>query len=868
MQKRKVGFAFLITLLASTAAPLIVSLPAVSVSMRVAAQTTDNRKQEADKLLKQGNQQFKTSQYKAALNSYEQALKIYQSIGDQLGEGNSLGNLGNTYSSLGEYKQAIKYYQQHLEIAHAIGDRYGEGNSLGNLGLAYDSLGEYKQAIKYHQQSLEIKRAIGNRLGEGATLGNLGVAYSSLGEYKQAIKYHQQSLEIARAIGNRYGEGAALGNLGNAYDSLGEYKQAIQYHQQHLEIARAIDDRNGEGASLSGLGNAYNSLGEYKQAIQYHQQHLEIARAIGNRNGEGATLGNLGLAYRSLGEYKQAIQYHQQSLEIARAIGNRNGEGATLGNLGLAYSSLGEYKQAIKYHQQHLEIARAIGDRYGEGNSLNNLGLSYLNFGQSKPAEQYLRDAITVLESQRERLGNNHTFKVSLFDTQAHTYRLLQQALIAQKQSDNALVIAERGRARAFAELIIEQQQLSSSPPPNLSQIRLVAKQQKATIVYYSIAWNHLYIWVVKLNGEVVFHNADLKNKNLGTFAEDTRSAAVNLAEGNSPPQSVADELITGWVRQTRSAVAKTDDSSSAPSSDGVRRPSCRGNLCLQQMYSLLIQPIAKQLPTHPDSRVIFVPHESLFLVPFAALQDQKDQKFLIEKHTIAIAPSIHVLQLTHQKKLALKSRPSTKTDSMMVVGNPKMPKVPSINGATPAPLESLPGAQQEATTIAQMFQTAPLTGDRATKAVVTKHMTQANYIHFATHGLLENLGEPGIPGAVALAPDAQDDGLLSADEVLKMKLKAELVVLSACDTGRGRITGDGVIGLPRAFISAGTPSIVVSLWRVSDESTAFFMPEFYRQLKVHKDKAIALRQAMLTTMKKYPHPSDWSAFLLIGEAE
>ncbi|KYC43761.1 hypothetical protein WA1_00935 [Scytonema hofmannii PCC 7110] len=166
------------------------------------------------------------------------------------------------------------------------------------------------------------------------------------------------------------------------------------------------------------------------------------------------------------------------------------------------------------------------------------------------------------------------------------------------------------------------------------------------------------------------------------------------------------------------------------------------------------------------------------------------------------------------------------------------------------------------------MFQTQPITGDRATKAVVTKQMAQANYIHLATHGLLENLGEPGIPGAVALAPDGQDDGLLSADEVLKMKLSAELVVLSACDTGRGRITGDGVIGLPRAFISAGTPSIVVSLWRVSDESTAFFMPEFYRQLKLHKDNAIALRQAMLTTMKKYPHPSDWSAFLLIGEAD
>ncbi|GAA6622319.1 CHAT domain-containing protein [Scytonema sp. NUACC26] len=789
MQVRKVGSAFLIVLLSSTAAPLMMNLPVVLVSMRAVAQTTDNRKQEADKLFKQGNQQLNTSQFEAALRSYQQALKIYQSIKD--------------------------------------------------------------------------------RQGQGASLGGMGLAYNELGNYKQAIEYHQQRLAIAREIGDRPGEGRSLGGLGNVYYSLGDYKQAIQYHQQRLVIIGTID-KEGEGRSLSSLGNAYYSLGSYKQAIEYYLQSLAIAREIGDKQGEGWSLDNLGNAYTGLGNYKQAIQYHQQSLAIARKISYRQGEDRSLGGLGNAYAGLGNYKQAIQYHRQSLAIARAVGDRLGEGKSLNNLGLALLHSHSPQAAETNLHSAITVWESQRASLGDNDAFKVSIFETQADTYRLLQQALIAQKQNNTALEIAERGRARAFAELIVQQQQLSSSPVPKIQQIRLVAKQQNATIVYYSIAWDDLYIWVVKPNGEVVFQKTNLKDKNLGTFAEDARIAAATLAEGTSPQRSLVNDLITRLIRQTRSSVSKTHDILSTPSSiENIRHPACRGNLCLQQMYSLLIQPIAKQLPNNPDSRIIFVPHESLFLVPFAALQDPKDQKFLIEKYTISIAPSIQVLQLTHQKKLALKSQPSTKTsNAMMIVGNPTMPKVPATIGATPERLESLPGAQQEATTIAQMFETQPITGDRATKAVVTKQMTQANYIHFATHGLLENLGEPGIPGAVALSPDAEDDGLLSADEVLKMKLKAELVVLSACDTGRGRITGDGVIGLPRAFISAGTPSIVVSLWRVSDESTAFFMPEFYRQLKVHQDKAIALRQAMLTTMKKYPNPSDWSAFLLIGEAD
>ncbi len=196
------------------------------------------------------------------------------------------------------------------------------------------------------------------------------------------------------------------------------------------------------------------------------------------------------------------------------------------------------------------------------------------------------------------------------------------------------------------------------------------------------------------------------------------------------------------------------------------------------------------------------------------------------------------------------------------------MPKIPPQIGQPPQPLDPLPGAEKEAKTIARLLHTQALTGKQATKAAVERQMAGLRIIHLATHGLLDDLGEAGIPGAVALAPDGKDDGLLRANEVVKLNLNAELVVLSACDTGRGRITGDGVVGLSRAFITAGTPSIIVSLWRVEDNSAAFLMPEFYRQLEKTHDKARALRQAMLKTMNQYPNPSDWAAFILLGEAE
>jgi len=159
-----------------------------------------------------------------------------------------------------------------------------------------------------------------------------------------------------------------------------------------------------------------------------------------------------------------------------------------------------------------------------------------------------------------------------------------------------------------------------------------------------------------------------------------------------------------------------------------------------------------------------------------------------------------------------------------------------------------------------------------------------ARLVHLATHGLLEYDGGAAltgldVPGAIALAPDLLSsaqmntdsqagNGLLTSRDILNLRLNASLVVLSACDTGRGRITGDGVIGLSRAFITAGVPSVIVSLWSVPDAPTAQLMTSFYQNLQTQPDKASALRQAMLATMQDYPQPLDWAAFTLIGEAE
>jgi CHAT domain-containing protein len=386
-------------------------------------------------------------------------------------------------------------------------------------------------------------------------------------------------------------------------------------------------------------------------------------------------------------------------------------------------------------------------------------------------------------------------------------------------------------------------------PVLSTSLLQQIAKQHHATFVQYSIIYNdfklegkeqpkesELYIWVIKPTGEITFRKADLKP--LWQNEHTTLADLVNIS------------------RQSIGASGRGILVSYAPKPNAIKTK--QG---LQRLHELLIKPIADLLPKQETEKVVFIPQESLFFVPFPALLDENG-KYLIEKHTILTAPSIQVLDLTRKQNIG-------NTDSevlpgeVLVVGNPTMPKIPITNEQLP----SLPGAEQEATRIAELFKTTAITHNDAKKTTVVQKMANAKIIHFATHGLVEDFKGFGVLGAIAFAPDGQDDGFLTSGEILDLKLHAKLVVLSACNTGSGKITGDGVIGLSRSLISAGVPSIIVSLWSIDDNSTSFLMTEFYQNLQQKQDKATALRQAMLTTMKKYPSPLNWPAFTLIGES-
>jgi CHAT domain-containing protein len=447
---------------------------------------------------------------------------------------------------------------------------------------------------------------------------------------------------------------------------------------------------------------------------------------------------------------------------------------------------------------------------------------------------------------------NSDEASVALADQRVASSELRQQILVKSGKIEAALEEAERHRGEAQAELMRRKLEAEANTDTqsemDLKQIVATAAEMKTTLVVYSLVhaldpetrsyfspankWanpNQIYIWIVPPTGEITFRSVSL------------------------------DRSLSRLVELARQDLTKTAD----PRDDTGTRDGLSSKEALSELGKLLIDPISKYLPKQASDHVTFVPQGALFLVPFAALPDA-DGTPLVVKHTISTVPSIEILSLSKRQRVAA-GKAGAK--DVLIVGNPAMPAYQSRPDRAPTPLGQLPGAEAEAKFLGELMQVQPLIGDAASETAVVARMPNARIIHLATHGLLEseNMYARSYLSAIALGPSNAEDGFLTVRETMRMKLNAELAVLSACDTGRGRISGDGVIGLSRGYIAAGVPSIVVSLWPVSDAATKELMSSFYKEMLAGKDKAGALRAAMLETRKKFPTANAWAPFTIYG---
>lgn len=714
-------------------------------------------------------------------------------------------------------------------------------------GVTAYRTGQPQTAIQHWQQALELSDY--PQL-QAKILGNLAVAYYEVGQYVDALDANQAALSLFTELEQIEAIGQVQGNLGNVYATLGDYDRAIAAYQISLQLAQKEQNRVAEGIITGNLGYLYFEQGDTTAALEAYEQAIAIARETGNLEGESHQLLNAGLVYYASEDRAIAAGLYQRSLEIARAIGHLALEAIALDHIGLLAAGAGDYETAFTYHGQSFALAAALQNKELMANILNNWGHSLLAADRLEEAEARLREAISHLDSLRLGLADTHS--ISTFDTQIYTYNLLMQVLIARNEPEIALEISEAGRSRAFAKLLAQRFNSTEAPslsktlaPITLDKIRQTAQKANATLVEYSLVPEEafraqgrqrgstatIYIWVIQPDGHIEFRQQSI----------DFQTAPLERA-----------------IQTLHKAI-------------GVPSRRQRAAQQLKALHQVLIHPIQELLPSNPEDRLIFMPQGSLFLIPFPSLIDD-DGSYLIQHHTVLTAPSIQTLDLTYeQSRQPIELATALRPQDFLVVGNPVMPELWNPRQEEAIQLASLEWAEQEALEIANLFKTEALIGNAASEESVKERITNARIVHLATHGLLEygHPQESGVrdtPGAIALSPSTGHDGLLTAAEILnELTLKADLVVVSACDTGLGDITGDGVVGLSRSLMAAGAPNVLVSLWAVPDAPTSDLMINFYQTLKSDWNKPQALRQAMLNMIKKDPDPSGWAAFTLIG---
>jgi CHAT domain-containing protein len=777
--------------------------------------------------------------FRKAAEYLEKALAGWKSLNNQAMETNALHLLGVLYAgSIGNdgktrCDQGIGYLEKSIALMQSLKNQSAEAQALNTLSQCYQESKQYQQAINLQEKGLVAAQRSQNRLQEGLGSVDLAKSYRLIGNLSKAEQLAQQGVSTLREIQNYQWEVYALDEISKIYVALGARDRAIEAQNRRVALAYTHDVR----LINYGLNAVFISLKGVKKfdAVTYRDQEEKRLRAQLIQHKFSTSLLDL------LGP--KVIDIKQAGFFAPSGLGRNLRESVTV--LGDAHVEAKKYPEAIEFYQSALSEEIDKGDSFSMGDIdlLTKLGDVSQRMNRLKESESYLRLALKYGEMFRTNLGYNKETatkkwsdadRIFLADRKTRNFKQLQRVLVRQDRSNEALEMAEEARARTFVELLAARttgQPLGDVLPtsPKLEAMRQIAKQRNATLVQYSIVDdNLLYIWVIKPTGEISF-----------------RSTSAPAAE--SLNQLVSNSRAEMGIRGRASIkIASTKPNESAPTDSFTQKN-------LARLYQLLIDPIAQDLPSDPNQQVIFLPQDELFFVPFAALPDAQG-RYLIERHTLSTAPSIQTLEFTQ----ALAQRPKTQK-GIVVVGDPKMPIVEGLA------LIPLPGARQEAINIAQIFQTQPLLGEQATKSTVLQQIKTAKILHLATHGLLDNVRDD-MPGAIALAPSGPDNGLLSAGEIFDLKLNLDLVVLSACDTGRGKLTGDGVVGLSRSFFAAGASTVLVSLWSVNDGSTNALMSEFYRQLQTEPNKSKALRQAMLKTRERHPNPIDWAAFTLIGE--
>jgi CHAT domain-containing protein/uncharacterized protein HemY/uncharacterized glyoxalase superfamily protein PhnB len=872
-------------------------------------------------------------QYDRALEYREQALAIKRKTHDRAGEGADLSGVGWIYRQLGQYQKALEYYNLALPIRREVKDRMGEGATLGSIGDVYYLLGQYERALQVLEQSLAIRRETRDRRGEANDLTGIGIVYRWLDLSDKALEYHQQALSIRREIRDRRGEAATLNSIANVYRNVRQNDKALQYLEPALAIQKDIKNRQGEGDALSSMGLAYLGLGQNQKALQYFDQSLAIRREIKDQRGEGIDLTYIGFGYRNLGRQDQAHRALSQGLKICLEVGGPEHIWRAQRGLGSVEARLGRYDEAITHYEQALEAIESIRGALSEEQAktafmqnklqvYDELIVLLQTLHGKNPSKGYDRKSLEIFERKQgraflEEMGKSGARNFAGLPEAVRARESELEGRLTQLQSTLGEERSKPAKDRNDVQLRSLEQQLTQA---QTAQEVLREEIRVGYPDYYALKYprpatlSELQEKVLKPGEMILVYGVLEKTTSLWVIAKD-QFKLFSIGIGDSEIES----KVTTFRKGLQAVLEAIQRRETVENFSGILKSSLQD---LQQngreLYALLVPEAAHQIISQAGTLYV-VPTGHLYALPFEALlapgkSGAKELTYLVEMHSIAYLSSASLLKVLREAKSRKKE---TAQHPLLAFANPvyegmkpSLPKgIPlraSDPNATASPESSsavmdmrarsymqllgggfpeLPDTEDEAKEIRAILaapeQSQPLQlREAASRSNVFRfnkenRLDDYRYLVFACHGVLPGEIDPVTQPALVLShpdPKTQMDGFLTMADVFGLQLNADLVTLSACNTGRGQAQkGEGVIGLTRAFMYAGTPAISVTLWSVESKSAKVLSTGFFNNLKAGQSRAESLRASKLRMIRSEAgeynhHPFFWAPVVIFGD--
>lgn len=870
---------------------------------------------EAQALNNIGEINYAFGDLKGSLKMFRKALELWTFADDRRGLALAHLNLGYSYTDIGDLPEAREQFHQALTLWQEIGDRHGEALTLTAFGSVHSFLGDNQSALNSHAEALALFRKIGNHQGEAAAINGEAQAYENLSEYQKALENYQQALALYKSVGNRDFVALNYYYVGRVYFALKDVAHARFYYLQALDLSRVVGDKQIEAHVLKGIGIIDDSEGNTADALKRFLTVLSLYDSVGDRRGKAYTLNSIGHLYYTADNRQRALDYFKRALPLIRSTEDSRGEALTLYNIARVERDYGRLEEALSHVKGSIAIIEASRVKVDS----KDLRTSY--FARAHKHYELYIDLLMQLYGQRHSPGYSDEAFIaserarsrSLLDT------LTEEKVAADAESKDGLLTREQelvqllGAKREYRTRLLGDKHTAADAEKVAEEIRALSREYEEVRAgireqypRYAAITQQAGLSVPEIQAELGSGNTLLLEFSLGDeksylWAVGTDSVNGYELPGRAVIESMVDRvygLLVARQLASGSADYPRGKSVAASDSDYLREAAELSRLLLGPAAALLGN---KRLLIVADGRLHYLPFEAL-PVPVQSGEQSGPPQLLIDDHEIVELPSASILIAIRREA----ARPVTGAKIVQVLADPVFDKsdprvlqaqIPT-DGSPPAEksddvylqralrtlnsddastaIPRLPASLKEARGIMAVTPSGEgsmVVGFEASRArVMSDDLKNYRIIHFATHGILDS-DRPEMSGLILSMIDKDgnsQDGYLRLRDVYNLNMQADLVVLSACRTGLGRdVEGEGLIGLTRGFMYAGSRGVVASLWKVDDEATAELMKNFYAfMLRDGLPPAAALRAAkqVIRSNGRWRSPYFWAGFVLQGE--